>query len=233
MRKVIIVDDDQWAIADICFSFTFEKHGFTLVATCTSAEEALPIILNERPQLVITDICMGQMNGIDLVHACREKLLNTFFIVISGYDLFEYAQKAMNEGANYYLLKPIDTDEVQNLMTRITRMLIDEPEADSNCAFAEILKFVKEHYNENLTLNLLSKRFYLDNSYLSRTFSKNLGMTFTEYKQKLQISKAMELLDRGCSINETAQEVGFNDVRYFFRVFKKIVGTTPNQYKSR
>ena len=70
-------------------------------------------------------------------------------------------------------------------------------------------------------------------SYLSRQFGKNLNMTFTEFKQRLQITRSMELLDEGMNINEIAVVTGFNDVRYFFRVFKKIVGTTPHQYKTR
>lgn len=173
------------------------------------------------------------MDGLELLRLCREKMVNTYFIVISGYDLFEYAQKAVNIGADYYLLKPINTSEVQELMQKLVLQYKDLPEEASNDTFSEIARYVKQHFAENITLSTLSKTFYLDKAYLSRLFSRKLHVTFTEYKQKLQISRAMELLDAGNSINDVSIQVGFNDIRYFFRVFKKMTGTTPYQYKKR
>ena len=233
MRKVVIVDDDRWALEDICASFMFEKNGFEVIGKYQKAEDALPIILNKRPDLVITDIRMDGMDGLELLRLCREKMVNTYFIVISGYDLFEYAQKAVNIGADYYLLKPINTSEVQELMQKLVLQYKDLPEEASNDTFSEIARYVKQHFAENITLSTLSKTFYLDKAYLSRLFSRKLHVTFTEYKQKLQISRAMDLLDAGNSINDVSIQVGFNDIRYFFRVFKKMTGTTPYQYKKR
>ena len=74
----------------------FEKNGFEVIGKYQKAEDALPIILNKRPDLVITDIRMDGMDGLELLRLCREKMVNTYFIVISGYDLFEYSQKAVN-----------------------------------------------------------------------------------------------------------------------------------------
>lgn len=233
MRKAVIVDDDRWALQDIYSSFMLEKYGFEVIAQCLKAEDALPVILEKRPDLVITDVRMDGMNGLELLQTCRKKKVDAFFIVISGYDLFEYAQKALNEGADYYLLKPIDTEEVHQLMQKLILRFDDRPIEKANDSFSEVIHYVKAHYAEGITLSSLSEKFYLDNAYLSRLFSKNLNMTFTEFKQQLQINRALELLDAGIGINEVAAVVGFNDVRYFFRVFKKMVGTTPHQYKNR
>lgn len=236
MRKAILVDDDHWALADIRASLSLEKHSFNDVSEFTSAEKAYQAILNERPDLIVTDICMADLNGIDLVRRCREKMIDAYIIIISGYDRFEFAQQALNVGANYYLLKPLKDADVKQALTALETFLFNRGASEAadtagDGRFTSILYYISSHYRENLNLALLSKRFYMDKSYLSRLFRKNLNMTFTELRQRLQIGYAIEQMKQGKTAEEASSLSGFNDLRHFYRVFRNVTGTTPNAYR--
>ncbi|MBM7566212.1 response regulator transcription factor [Paenibacillus sacheonensis] len=102
-----------------------------------------------------------------------------------------------------------------------------------NRSFASILQFVTEHYREELSLQGLSEQFYLNPSYISQLFRKEVGETLTGYIARLRIEQAQELLKGdGDSIQEIAEKIGYRDYFYFTRLFKKITGKTPSRYRS-
>lgn len=92
------------------------------------------------------------------------------------------------------------------------------------------LIYIQKNYNKNISLGIVAKEVYLNESYLSRSFKKYKGMSFTGYITKLRMKKAIELMKTGKSINEIANEVGYTDYRSFSLNFKKYTGYIPREY---
>ncbi|WP_219837842.1 response regulator [Paenibacillus sp. R14(2021)] len=112
-----------------------------------------------------------------------------------------------------------------------------EPAAPSvetkNRTFNGILHYVTTHFREELSLQSLSEQFFMNPSYISQLFRKEVGETLTGYIARLRIEYACELLDQDeASIQEIAEKIGYNDYFYFTRLFKKMTGKTPTQYRS-
>lgn len=119
MHRVIIVDDEPWAILVVKNAFNWEAYGFQVIAETTSAEKAFDLICSEKPDLVFTDVRMTKLSGIDLIRMTREKNIDTEFIIISGFAEFSFAQEALRYGALDYCLKPIDFDMTEKLLRRL------------------------------------------------------------------------------------------------------------------
>ncbi|WEK53032.1 MAG: response regulator transcription factor [Candidatus Cohnella colombiensis] len=128
MRKVILVDDEIFARKGLVGLIPWEKFGFEIVGEAKDGEEALSLIEQYKPDVVITDIRMPVLDGLQLIQAVRQSSGNTIkFIIISGYGDFKYAQQAVRYGVQDYLLKPIDENELIDTLQRIDQMLNNSP----------------------------------------------------------------------------------------------------------
>ena len=105
MRKALLVDDDFLVRSYLKMLSSWEKAGFEIAADVRDGEEALEVLEQEKIDLVVTDIAMPLMDGIELIRKIREKYRDTYVIVLSCHDEFEYVKKAMKEGADEYVLK--------------------------------------------------------------------------------------------------------------------------------
>ncbi|WP_199615068.1 response regulator transcription factor [Paenibacillus alkalitolerans] len=119
MYSVIIVDDEPWAIKGIRNAFNWNKYGFEITGQFTSAHKAFEFICEECPDLVITDIRMPEISGLDLIRMTKEKELDVEFIIVSGFAEFAYALEALRYGALDYCLKPIDIEMADPLIEKL------------------------------------------------------------------------------------------------------------------
>jgi len=119
MLQVAIVDDEPWIVKGIARSCDWARHGAEVSLQLSDPEEAIRRIITERPDIVLTDINMGTVSGLDLMARIRAAGLHCAFVVISGYDEFAYAQRAMELGATHYLLKPLKREELEAVMGRL------------------------------------------------------------------------------------------------------------------
>lgn len=110
MIKVLLLDDEKLALEYLETIVSWEMYGFEIVDTLTDAEQALKVYRKTRPDLVISDICMYGMDGLDFASAIREIDQNTHILFLSGYKNFDYVQEALRLGIDDYLLKS-DIDE--------------------------------------------------------------------------------------------------------------------------
>ncbi len=102
-----------------------------------------------------------------------------------------------------------------------------------NSLCEKMLRYIHQHYNEPLTLARLASIFYMNQAYLGRMFSKNVGVTFNEYLKTYRIKMAMQMLSRrNMSVLEVSKAVGYQNLNYFFRVFKMHVGATPSEFRA-
>lgn len=127
MLKVLLVDDEPYVFEGLRIMVDWEKYGFSICGEASNGEDALEIIRTCNPHLVVTDIKMPVMDGIQLIKTVYEDSnIRAKFIVISGYDEFEYAKNAMKYGVNSYILKPLDEDELNQAIEKVSRQILEE-----------------------------------------------------------------------------------------------------------
>lgn len=236
MYSVYIADDEMWVIVGL--KKRIEKTGlpFQVVGEANNGVMALEEIEKKKPDILFTDIRMPGYNGLELLELLRKKELDTKVVLISGYAEFEYAQSAIRNGAYDYLLKPIDQDKLQTVLERI---LCDGSTESGNVqelvapsTIRKIMDEIKEHYTENITLTGLAEKYSISVSYLSELLKEHLQLSFSEYISSKRIQKAKELLaDDSLSIEQIAEQTGYNDYFYFTKVFKKNTGISPSKYR--
>ena len=243
MFKAVIVDDEPLVLQDIKFVFPFEKYGFQVVSECRSVSDAMKAAAFHHPHLIITDIRIGSENGLDLIELCRETEPGTHFVILSGYNDFSYAKRAISLSVFSYMLKPIDADEAEQLLCTLQGILEKQASEESALYGKErkhagplndAMDYVNNHYSEDISLSSVAEAIHINKNYLSELFSKNLGKTFTQYLMELRMGKAVEFLRKtNLRVGDIGQIVGLDDINYFCRVFKNYFSISPNQYRKQ
>ena len=127
MIKVFLVEDEVIIRESVKNSIDWEKEGYEFAGEASDGELALPLILEEKPDIVITDIRMPFMDGLELSRIVKEKLPDTKIIILSGYDDFGYAKEAIKIGVTEYLLKPVSAavllEHLQEVADKIQKMI--------------------------------------------------------------------------------------------------------------
>lgn len=123
MFSVMLVDDEKWIVQSILAKGNWQKHGLNVVAVAYNGLEALAKIESERPDVVLTDIRMPGMSGLEVMGQTKEKGLHAEFVIISGYSDFDYVKKALQLGAIDYILKSVDEDELNEVLARLVDKL--------------------------------------------------------------------------------------------------------------
>jgi Response regulator containing CheY-like receiver domain and AraC-type DNA-binding domain len=120
MHKVLLVDDEVFARTGLRGLIPWNRLGFEIVAEAENGEEALQMIREEQPDLVVTDIRMPVLDGLELIRTVKEQEIGCpRFIIISGYNDFKYAQQAVRFGVEDFILKPIDEAELSDTLKRV------------------------------------------------------------------------------------------------------------------
>lgn len=238
--RVILVDNEPWVLTYLDRQFPWATYHFEVIARCSSSLEAYRLIKEECPDVVITDIRMPELSGLQLMEKIRSLGLEALFVIVSGFADFSYAQQALRLGAFDYCLKPIDPETADGLLKRLYDALGPEEEPSPQCpvsgnaSMQAILQYIQNHYCEKLRLKDLAAKFYLNPGYCSTLFVKTTGRTFPEYLTALRVEKACSLLKKSSlSISEIASAVGIDDYFYFGKVFKKATGISPGEYRKR
>ena len=128
MIKTIVVDDEIWVIKLIRNIVNWDELGYCIVGDADNCEDALKLIEKEKPQLLLTDIRIPGNDGLYLIRMAKEKVPDINVIVVSGYGEFEYAKAALNYGAYSYLLKPVDRDELSDILSKLRDKILNEEE---------------------------------------------------------------------------------------------------------
>ena len=123
MLKVLLVDDEPFILQGLQVLVDWEKEGYELPQTASNGEEALQILLDQQIDLVIADINMPVMTGLELLRQIRQvHALDTWFVILSGYAEFSYAQEAMRYDCTDYILKPVEKDVLVSLLRKVSAM---------------------------------------------------------------------------------------------------------------
>ena len=232
MIKVMLVEDEVGTRNLLRIIVNWEEFHMKIVGEAQNGREALFRMQEEMPDPVVTDIKMPIMDGIALAEEIMEKYPAVKVIIVTAYDDFKYAQKALRAGAVDFILKPLKRQEVKDALLRVGRQ-IETVEEGAKDVIDQIRDYMEENYAQSsLSLSKVAEKYYLNSSYLSRTFRKKTGVPFVEYLNKIRIKHACDYLKSGnWKVYEIAEKVGIPNPDYFGRCFRKYMGISVNDYK--
>lgn len=246
MIRAMLIDDEVWVIKGLLKKIKWSDFFIDIVATATDGIEAYNLAMELKPDLIITDIRMPGIDGLELIEKLNQSLSDSLSIILSGYDDFVYTQKALRIGAFDYILKPVDISEFESILLRAVKKMKDKHEDKqsidkieeiieenvSSSKIRSIIDFIEENYENDINLNGIAGKFDINPSYLSTVFKKHTGKNFSDYIAEIKINKAKQLLlYTDYKVNAICEKLGFTDYRQFVRTFKRIVGKTPLEYK--
>lgn len=348
MYRLVVIDDEYIVVEGIKAIIKREQLNCEVVGFAYDGIHGREVIRETNPDLVITDIRIPGLDGLSLIEEVKEWLPNTYFIVISGYNEFEYAKRAITLGVKGYIDKPVTIEKVKQVLEKIDEekkklgagtakqqmeavyyeqlnveldemidaifqedakgfqqkiheifIRVERHAGDTTllknecyhviCVAMEILaehkrtlqrefivsylemehiksrtevmaymeqlveqivgemkvnkvgsnhrtiktvlRYIDEHYNEEIGLNELADMAGVNPAYLSMLFKDEVGMSYVKYLTKMRMEKAKELLLEGKKVVEVSELVGYSNYRYFCDIFKKRTGKTPNEYK--
>ncbi len=149
MHNVLLVDDEPFALEGMELMIDWQKYGFRIDNVCANGEEAIHYLREQTPALIVTDIRMPVMDGLELIREARRLGNDTStFVIASGYNDFEYARQALRLGVSHYLLKPVIGPEVDEVLTRIQQQLEEQ-----NCR--ELIRQTADEYETRQLLTAL------------------------------------------------------------------------------
>lgn len=233
--NVILIDDDAVSIDILAAFIKPHLEHIDEVICAYDGNEAFDIILSTKPDIIVTDIEMPHVSGIDLLKKIQTiDKYAPHVIIISGYSNFEYARDALKLHVADYLLKPVDQDELIEKINGFTVQQDIENEGESENIFELVQSYISSHLHDTLRLYAIAEHFHYNAAYLGRIIKKETGTSFNEYVLKLRMIKAQSLLTiTNQSIKEISIDVGFKDPEHFSKRFKKVVGVTPTDYRKQ
>lgn len=119
MYRVMVIDDEEIVRRGICDLLDWEAEGFYICAEGCDGRDGLEKLQTEQPDVVLVDIKMPGMSGIELIRTAREAGYEGYFVILTGFSEFEFTKSAIRYGVSEYLLKPIDEDELLDIMRRL------------------------------------------------------------------------------------------------------------------
>jgi two-component system, response regulator YesN len=251
VKTILIVDDEPRTRQGIRKTLEAWSLGRYRIETASSGVEALSWLQQNDANLLVTDIRMPEVGGLELVERLSVMAHPPVVVVISGHPEFDYAQKALQLGVVSYLLKPLDKSKLvqaveaalkrEEDMNRIERMekLFDpklletvQEEKQYGAQVREAHRYLDEHLSEQLSMRSVAEHLHMNASYFSVLFKEQTGLTFSDYLSRRRIQRAKELLvNTRLSIAEIAEQVGYQTAKYFVKVFRTIENVSPGQYR--
>lgn len=241
MCRVLLASPEQ---ADRVFlKRIFAEHFFNVIFfdDALSAEEAYARSLEQRPDMLILDVSGSSEEIFQYKINIVKRHPNVKVILIDNEENFKHIQTAIRCGAVDYLVKPLKAEECKSAIHRAilalnqVSLLNYERKSVTDTlkeSAAQMMQYVHEHYYEEINLDSLAAFMHLNKSYVSRFFKETVGMSFVSYVRHYRIEQAKKLLRTSdLSVTEVAEQVGYLDLTYFSRIFKKESHYTPNEYK--
>lgn len=235
---ILVVDDEKWIRKGIISKIYKSGLDIEQVYEAPDGINAIKIIDTYKPSIVLTDIVMPKMDGLELIEYTIQRYRNIQFIIISGYSEFEYAQKALNLGAKSYILKPITEEDLFSTLDKALHLNSPISSEDTDIKTTgktdEIKKYIETYFYEDITVKGIADTFGFNPDYLSNLFCKTEGVTLTAYITNVRLEKACGMLAKSdAPVYYIAHKVGYNDYQYFHRVFKREKNMTPCEYREK
>lgn len=241
---VLVAEDEPLILESIVRHIETSNQGFEIIGAVHNGEKAWEMIKKHVPHILFSDIQMPVLNGLELFKKTNEEYPDVLKVVISGFADFEYARKAIDYGVQEYMLKPILHEDMVKTLQKL-RVKLDsqqhlikgrlqtneKTDYPVEQAAAIMERYIKEHYMEDINLDLLARNLRFNLSYLGRAFAALTGKSPSRYLTSVRINKARQLLKHNTEL--TVQEIGalcgYPNPAYFSRIFKNVTGQSPIQ----
>ncbi|MDQ1912764.1 response regulator [Paenibacillus sp. GD4] len=244
MYKVLLVDDERWVRTSLRKTMERMELPFEVVQESANGLEARDWLERNEVDLVMTDIRMPVMDGLQLVRFVHELERPPEVVIVSGHDEFSYAQQAMKYGVSEYMLKPVTEEDLETCLTGLRKKLLKkqaalESQGDGDAVdtremstIEQVIHFVKSRLPGEVSLQEAAGAVFLNPSYLSQLFKQEMKVNFVDYVLTLRMEEARRLLrTTSLRISDIAERVGYADISYFSNTFKRLLGETPSEFR--
>ncbi|MHA6480856.1 response regulator transcription factor [Paenibacillus sp. strain BS8-2] len=252
MYKVFLVEDEIIIRSGLRQLLEQVIGGYQIIGEASNGKEALDMLKLVQPDVLITDIRMNEMNGLDMIKRLRDQYPDLYVLILSGYADFEYAKQAIRYGISDYLLKPVDRVELAQALDTFKRKARSKDAAVAASDAAEgqagdeekahqgrqlirrVKQLIAERLDQEISLQYIAEQVHLNHQYLSVLFKNETGQNFSDYVTQCRMSKAKQLLkDTNLKVYEISVLSGYISAKHFMAVFKEAVGMTPSQYRDQ
>ncbi len=252
--KVLVAEDELIERMVLCK--TLRKHLGELcdIFESKNGREALEVFDREQPQIAILDIEMPGINGLEVARKIRESGKDCAILFLTGFDKFSYAKQAISVRALEYLLKPYNEQEliyaVEEAMQYASRFAKqasrNEQTAEENPQAREegseslrlsliredIRTYIGKNYQNDISMQSAAQFMGYSEAYFCKLFKQCFRVNFSAYLNEYRIDKAKVMMaDPRINIKDIGIACGYSDSNYFARVFKRITGQTPSDYR--
>lgn len=234
--NLLIADDENLELKVL--EKTVKKHFVDELEIFASSNgrKASQICDEVKPDIALLDIEMPGMNGIELAKYIKEKYADCIIIFITAYDRFDYAIEAMHIKAFDYLLKPWKEERLCELINTAIENVRSMQKTDSIVhSQKDIIKdYIDRNYKKDISAKDVAGILGYSDVYFSKVFKQLFDDNFINYLTKIRIDRAKVLLkDVSFNIKEVGKSVGYADSNYFTKVFKRSIGISPSEYRSK
>lgn len=252
---ILIVDDDP-SVREAIEAALASRYTVHAVA---DASAALDAICAQPYDLILLDHRLPDLPGTDVLKLVKRFFPSTVVILITGFGSEDVAIEALRGGARDYIRKPVDCMELQSRVAALLDLrraaterrqnpyvqqqapqyplAISDPQlqpADLGRAILKAIRYIDEHLDAVLNLAAVARAAGMSKYHFCRRFRTVTGLYFREYLARRRIARAKELLrDQGRTITDVLHDVGFKDMTHFARVFRKLEGQLPSQFRRR
>ena len=276
MYRVLLADDEQ--IERMALAKRLKRHfgGSLDISEAVNGAEALETFRREKSQIVVMDISMPEMNGVEAAEHIRSLDEDCIIIFLTAYDEFSYAKRAIVIRALDYLLKPCEEDELVAVMEEAMRLTDKRlsvsgvpspgvpfpgvpspgvpspgvpspdirreehaeamPRDDGDGRLAQVAETIREYirnnYMKEISMQDAARMMNYSDAYFCKLFKQCFDQNFTSYLTGFRVNEAKKLLkDRSISVKDVSMQVGYYDSNYFAKVFKRMTGMIPSEYR--
>lgn len=242
MYQVVIVDDEKEISSGFAQYFPWNSLGYSVVKSFSGAQEALDYIMFNPVDVVVSDVIMPGMSGVELAQKVYEAGMShkPSIVLFTAYEKFEYAREAIRYGCMDYLLKSMEYEELidafHKLRKRLDAALAEQKgsgtgEENADCIILAMCRYVDKD-PVTATLAGAAQAAYLSSSYASRYFKQRMGVGFSEYVLDQKMRLAEELLGQPqLKIYEISEQMGYMNPVNFARAFRRYYHVSPHDYR--
>lgn len=233
--SLLLADDEENILNGIKKYIRKNTAIFREIYCACNGQEALDMIYRHHPDVMLLDVQMPVKTGLEIMKEANAAQVCPKTIILSGYESFEYVREALRQGAVDYLLKPCRSSEILEKLEAVVGECDGAKRNEAsigNAMVEQAIEYIRNHLPEDINLTMAAEKAGVSNAYLSTLFTQHMGCSFVDYLNRMRIQYACDYMhDSKMKIYEIAFKVGFKDEKYFSKVFKKITGKSPTEYR--
>ncbi len=254
MYQILVAEDESIERKALCACLEKNFADRCTVLAARSGTEAVELFARCRPQVAILDIQMPGISGLEAARRIRQSASACVILFLTAYDNFSYAREAILLRALDYLLKPWSERELVLSVEEALRLYddhVNDPgvrlltgeypvsagEDHVSLRLGQVREniesFIREYYDTELSMQDVARAMNYSDAYFCKLFKQCFQVNFSVYLNEYRISRAKEMLQATrLNVREVSVACGYSDSNYFTRVFKRITGMTPTEYRA-